>query len=248
MTEPLFQANHSADRTPGALTRLAFSGALVGTLSAALVASPALATDGGAPSAAAEPPPLADIQSVYAWMNQDATAVNLAMTVAPFDDGINPFGDEFQYVFHVAAHAQMMQSPVKETRVICQFVSEADVECWVGDKYLRVNPTVIGARNDALGIQVFAGRRSDPFFFHEAGFRKALLKLRALAPPATTPQQCAAIPPDQGRATLLDLRNAAVDRYIDTNVLALVVVIDKDLLNISSFAPILSVWGSTHRR
>ncbi len=205
------------------------------------------ATPASAELALEEPPAIADIQSVYAWMNQDATSVNLVMTVSPFDDNTMPFRDGFQYVFHVAAHAAMSSQPSNETRVICQFIKITDVECWVGKAYLRVNPTVLSVRDGTAGIRVYAGRRADPFFFHEAGLRRALPKLRTLAAAAGPSLQCPAISPTQGGEVLLDLRANPVDRYIDTNVYALVLVVDKELLLVNASAPILSVWGSTHR-
>lgn len=237
MTASPLRSNDRAAGAPRALSGLVLAGAAL-----SFAASPAPAV-----IALEEPPAIADIQSVYAWMNQDATSVNLVMTVSPFDDNTMPFRDGFQYVFHVATHAAMASQPIKETRIICQFIKLTDVECWVGKSYLRVNPTVLSARDGTPGIRVFAGRRGDPFFFHEAGLRRALPKLRTLAAAAGPLLQCPAISPAQGSEVLQDLRANPVDRYIDTNVYALVLVVDKELLLVNASSPILSVWGSTHR-
>ena len=47
---------------------------------------------------------MADINDVYTWNTADGTAVNLAMTVSPGDDGTRHFGPSVQYVFHISSH------------------------------------------------------------------------------------------------------------------------------------------------
>jgi Domain of unknown function (DUF4331) len=216
----------------------------------------------GAPGVAADSA-LGEIQSVYAWMSPDATSVNLVMTVSPFDDGTVGFNPDFQYVFHVAPHRALDLAPEpippkqdgeepkpSETDIICQFPKKNEIQCWVGSFYVHGNPSNTNGLtkgNDAR-VRIYAGRRSDPFFFNEAGFEAALALLRSHAPTGTTPQ-CPAISPADARAISTRLGTPLNnDRFVDTNVLALVISVEKRLLNLTSRAPLLSVWGSTHRR
>lgn len=236
--------------------RLAQAG-LVGAL--AIVASAgSAAADHPRAANAASPDKLADIQAVYAWMSPDISTVNLVMTVSPFDDGTAQFGPGFQYVFHVAPHRTLTSAPEQlppttpggeprsgEIDIICQFPGPNEIECWVGRAlYVRGNPTTTtGLQTDEL--RIFAGRRSDPFFFNEAGFDRATALLRKHAQPGA--EQCPAISPSESADIQSELRTGA-DRFSDTNVLALVISIKKNQLNLTNRAPFLSVWGSTHRR
>lgn len=211
----------------------------------------------------AEAPALGDIQSVYAWMTPDASRVNLVMTVSPFDDGTVGFGPDFQYVFHVAPHRALDLAPEpippkddddepkpSETDIICQFPKRNEIQCWVGTFYVHGNPSNTSGltRDNDTRVRIFAGRRSDPFFFNEAGFEAGMAMLRPYASASATPQ-CPAIPPTNARAIQTRLGSPINnDRFVDTNVLALVISVEKRLLNITSRASLLSVWGSTHRR
>lgn len=230
-------------------------------LGSSAAAGPLASRAGGRGRAAAVDSALGDIQSVYAWMSPDATSVNLVMTVSPFDDGTVGFSPDFQYVFHVAPHRALDLAPEpmppkhdgeeptpSETDIICQFPKRNEIQCWVGSFYVHGNPSNTNGLtkdNDAR-VRIYAGRRSDPFFFNETGFETALSLLRPHAPASP---QCPAISPADSRAILMRLGTPANnDRFIDTNVLALVISIEKRLLNLTSRAPLLSVWGSTHRR
>lgn len=220
------------------------------------------AAPGAAPAAAAATgaadDKLADIQAVYAWMSPDIDSVNLVMTVSPFDDGTTPFGPGFQYVFHLAPHRALNSAPEPlppttpggeprpgEVDIICQFPKINDIECWFGTSlYVRGNPSSTNGLK-VKGVRIFAGRRSDPFFFNESGFESAVPLLRAHAQPGS--QQCAAISPSDS-ATIQSKLRTGPDRFIDTNVLALVINVSKNQLNITNRAHLLSVWGSTHRQ
>ena len=208
----------------------------------------AAAASAGRPGAAAVDERLGDIQSVYAWMDSDATHVNLAMTLSPFDDGTTVFGPGFQYVFHVNAQSSPGGEPTAETLVICQFEGPADIDCWVGSTHLSGNPSLTdGLYSGNRLVRVFAGRRSDPFFFNGTGFENALASLRGYLP-AAGGAQCPAITPGEAGSILAKLRSPANDRFADTNVLALVLSIDKRMLGVRPSSPLLSVWGSTHRQ
>jgi hypothetical protein len=192
---------------------------------------------------------LGDIQSLYAWMDADATHLNLVMTVSPFDDGTTAFGPGFQYVFHVGVHDSLGSPSLKEdVLILCQFPGATEIECWVGNTYLRGTPSLTdGLYSDNRMVRVFAGRRSDPFFFNGAGFENARAQLRTYLPPPGQ-VRCPQIPAAEAAAIRAKLRTPPTDRFADTNVLALVLTIDKRSLGILSSIPLLSVWGSTHRQ
>ena len=122
--------------------------------------------------------PMADINDVYAWMTSDHSKVNLAMTISPGDDGTRNFGPSVLYAFHVTAVPSYGMTGT-ETDVICQFASDTSAQCWVQKgnttlDYITGDPSsTVGLVNADQKITLFAGRRSDPFFFNLQGFRDA---------------------------------------------------------------------------
>jgi Domain of unknown function (DUF4331) len=235
---------------------------MVGVLACLSVADASAPTS---PRATAADSGLADIQAVYAWMDSDATRLNLAMTVSPFDAGTTMFGPGIQYVFHVQALRTPTSTDGGVTFVICEFAAPEDAQCWVGTEetpekyeYLSGNPlSTSGISNPNGTIRVFAGRRSDAFFFNSAGFGAALAQARVAASaaatnaagcPAITPSAAAAIVQQFSRRPPPNQTQPGEDRFGSTNVLALVVQVNKKLLRATSFEPIFAVWGSTHKR
>jgi hypothetical protein len=206
---------------------------------------------------------LADIQAVYAWMDSDGLKINLAMTVSPFDPGTTSFKPGIQYAFHAQALRTPAASDGVLTQIICEFGSATEIQCWVGrdgttDEYLSGNPaSTTGLVNSGGSIRVFAGRRSDPFFFNSAGFSAAMTLARGAAAgaprnaagcPAITPTSAAAIVQQFSRRPPPNQAQPGEDRFSNTNVLALLVRIDKRLIKATASAPILTVWGSTHTK
>lgn len=249
------------------MKKLAFLGG-VGVLGAAalLYAPLSQAADHlDAPTIANAANNMADLSDLYAWMTTDAKLVNLALTVSPADDGNQNFGDSVQYVFHVQSHTEFKQNGV-ESKVICTFESNTNGSCWVVDP----NGTVIdyvtgdftgtaGKLSDTGKLRVFAGRRSDPFFFNLSGFNTAVETVRganlsnfdAAGCPdfnnGTTPNalrtQLQAVPDN----TTVNGPCAQGERdcFLTFNVMAIVVQIDKtELLHGSD--KLVSVWASTH--
>ncbi len=132
---------------------------------------------------------MADINDVYAWMTPDGAKINLGMTVSPFDDGMQSFGPSVQYAFHLTRYTAFPAMPAdiaagEESKVICTFASNTSGECWVVDPAGKLVDYVKGDFSAATGklsasgkVRVFAGRRSDPFFFNFAGFATAQKKI-----------------------------------------------------------------------
>lgn len=251
-------------------------------MGALLIAHTGVAADHlDAPSAAANP--MADITDVFAWMNSAGTKVNLAMDVSPADDGTRNFGPSVQYVFHVLSHtgatagsayggAISGTGTATETKVICTFASNTSIQCWVVGANNTVKDYVTGDPSNTAGltsadgkVRVFAGRRSDPFFFNFDGFTDAVAfvdgvegsngsGLDALKDAAGCPN-ISGVPgaPEQLQAYLGEGSGsgsgahlcAGGDCFAKLNVQAIVLQIDKTLLNDGSNI-VLSVWGSTH--
>ena len=224
--------------------------------------------------------PLSDINDVYTWMNADASKLNLVMTVSPVDPGTRAFTDAVQYVFHVTSKAggptmtvaQNMQTDV-ETKVICTFASNTSAQCWVVagttvKGYITGDPSSATGITSADGkIKLFAGRRSDPFFFNLQGFRNAVTDVHdAVGAGAITVNKfgCATGGISATDITFAGLRTklstlqvtgtgvpacsiTEIDCFKNFNVMAIVLQVDKTLFN-SGTNTILSVWGSTHAK
>ena len=214
--------------------------------------------------------PMADINDVYAWMTPDALKVNLAMTISPGDDGtlsMGPpsygssrhFGPSILYVFHVSSTAQYGMAGT-ETQVICKFASDTSAECWVGNvDYVQGDPTsAAGVDSPDHKIKLFAGLRSDPFFFNLQGFRDAISTVETLAPTLMFDTAgCPKITDANGLALRNLLKegfkaNAGApcatdnaDCFAHLNAKVIVLQIDKNLLNLNGHT-LLSVWASTH--
>jgi hypothetical protein len=141
-----------------------------------------------------------------------------------------------------------------ETRVICRFASSTSVQCWVvsgtttkdyvtGDPSSTAGVASLGGR-----VKVFAGRRSDPFFFNQSGFTTALATYAGLS--AAVDGAGCPFGLDMGQAatirnTLGPSSGPVTDAFATANVMALVVQIDRSLVN-SGTSTTVAVWGSTH--
>jgi hypothetical protein len=228
---------------------------------------------------------MADLNDVYVWMNGDATKVNLVMTVSPADDGTLNFGPSVQYVFHVTTHPgadnqAAFPSAGTERRVICTFASNTSAQCWVAEGstslgYISGDPSATTGITSADGkIKLFAGRRSDPFFFNLAGFLTAqrIAEDACSGGSAMTPMACPGLLPvvDMAGCPTLGASAAAIAAQLGTtqsgaaypstlgpcpagqadcfatfNTRAIVLQIDKTLL-LGTGDHLLSVWASTH--
>jgi hypothetical protein len=245
------------------LKKLAFLGGAFGLgLGALLVAHSTQAADHlDSPAAAANP--MADLTDVYAWNTPDATKVNLIMGISPGDPGTRHFDNTVQYVFHVSSTSAINSQTRTETKVICTFASDTDAQCWVGTKdYVKGDPSAAGGMTSADGkVKVFAGRRADPFFFNLNGFKDTVATVVAVAGGGTLTTDGAGCPTidantaavlrgkltegPQGAATHAPCSGSSANCFADLNVMAIVVQVDKTLLN-EGTNKVLAVWASTH--
>lgn len=213
---------------------------------------------------------MADLNDVYAWMDAGGNLLDLAMTMSPADDGTHSFGPSVQYVFHATSHAgadnktAFFSTSTVETKVICTFASATSGQCWIVEGS-TVKDYVKGDFSSTSGVasadgklKVFAGRRSDPFFFNLAGFKKAVGMIEAIPAGAlhTDAAGCPDQIPNNTRAALVSTLSTAqtgvppcpdgqLDCFATFNTMAIVVQVDKSLV-LHGSDHLLSVWGSTH--
>jgi Domain of unknown function (DUF4331) len=202
-------------------------------------------------SPAAKAEAAADVNDVYSWM--DGNNMVLAMTVLPVAAATSKFSDKVQYVFHTTSAAKY-GDPETKTDIICTFDVAQVASCWYGAKgYLKGDASVAtGISSADSKFKVFAGPRSDPFFFNLDGFKKTVATVKSVAGGLTfNPAKCPAVDPPTS-ATLVSLLKsdetgaaAGKDFFKSLNGLAIVVSIDKTL--VTTGGPIVSVWGSTNR-
>ncbi|HEX2692371.1 MAG TPA: DUF4331 family protein, partial [Kofleriaceae bacterium] len=193
--------------------------------------------------------PMADITDVYSWMT--GSNLNLVMDVSPLDDGSHSFGPSVLYVFHLTSKSGLdMGTPGgTQTQVILKLASNNSVECWVSDAtgtkdYVTGDPSIPAGLTSTRGkVKVFAGRRSDPFFFNAAGFAAAVTAINML--PATPPPDGAGCPSLANAAQIQTLLATGPDAFATANVMSIVVQLDKSLVNTGTNTTV-AVWGSTH--
>jgi hypothetical protein len=215
---------------------------------------------------------MADINDVYTWNTTDGTSTNLVMTVSPADDGTRHFGPSTQYVFHVSSHpgadnAAAFGTPGTESKVICTFTSDTAGQCWVvlGSSvkdYVKGDFSSPSGVTSADGkIKVFAGKRGDPFFFNLSGFHAAQHAVEQVAAGLVFNTAGCPTVPAAGAVSAKTLRGllagvqatdpdglctpAQGDCFLNFNVMAIVVQVDKTLL-LQNSDHLLSVWGSSH--
>jgi hypothetical protein len=188
-----------------------------------------------------------DFTDFYAWMDANGTHLNMIGNIA------GEFSTATQYAFHVHSGAGYGQTDVVPTRVICQFAALDNVECWAGDPanggvYIQGDATAEAGLSDADGkLKVFAGPRNDPFFFNLTGFVDAVVAVNEAAPGLTLDADgCVANLDTATAATLQGLITTGQDDFATQTVSALVVQVDKTLVN--GNGDTLSVWSSTHVR
>lgn len=219
----------------------------------ALLSARGQAADRAGPAAVAANP-MAEITDLYAWMA--ASNLNLVMDVSPFDDGTHSFDPTVQYVFHLTSKSGIgVGAPGgTETKVILRFASNTSVEGWVTDAggvtikdYVSGDPSnLAGIRSRQGRVRVFAGRRSDPNFSNPTDFSNAvtvlgmnLMNEDAAGCPAIVASAAGTI------RNMLTGQPVSSDTFATANVMAIVVQVDKSLVNVDSNTAV-GIWGSTH--
>lgn len=203
------------------------------------------------PAATADPS--ADIADFFLWTSPDGTRVNLAMTYFPFATATAKQSASVQYVFHTRSLATAAATTSTPQDVICQFDAQENISCWAGDSFVTGNAKSKQGLTSADGkMRVFAGLRDDPFFFNLTGFKQTAKAVTAALP--TLPVDAAGCPtldPAAREALVAQLAHGAngaapADDFALKNVLALVVTLDKSVLN--KGGPLIAAYAATHQR
>lgn len=235
--------------------RSAVASLAIGSL--ALAASVHAADHSDSPKVQSEPS--ADLADMYGWTSSDGSKLNLVLTAMPYAEDGAMFGDATQYAFHVHAHPAFGEAPAMSTLILCQFYDANMIECWARRDGETVS-YIEGDASDADGLdnedgtlKVFAGRRNDPFYFNGTGFGAAASTVRdAVAADALTfdGDGCPDLDMATSNALVTQLMTApdggaASDFYAGTNVMALVMQVDMDLVS-DSDNRVFSLWSTTH--
>jgi hypothetical protein len=228
-----------------------FAGAGVAVLA---LASPAKSADHrDAPATTADP--ASDINDVFSFV--DGSNFVLAMTITPFAGSTAKFSNSTQYVFHTSSGAAF-GSTTSNVDFICTFDTAQKISCWGG-----TTEYVTGDASNASSpltttsgkMKVFAGLRSDPFFFNLQGFKDTVSLVDMAASSLTFDANGC---PNVNAATSTVLVNTLkemtstnnamktqADDFATANTLAIVLSVDKSL--VTGGGPIVSVWASTNK-
>jgi hypothetical protein len=213
-----------------------------------------------APATVADHP--ADINDVYAFLPSSELAAGAAthavfvMTVFPAAPADAKFSDAVQYVLHAQSGAGF-PTTTADYNIICTFDTAQKAQCWGGtDEYATGDASQAAGISSADGkLKVFAGLRADPFFFNLDGFKDAIQTVDNFVDGGTLTFSDAGCPNNLSAAnsgTLvgkLGTTNGAAtatDFFKTLNGLAIVVQVDKTL--VTKGGPVVSVWGSTHKK
>lgn len=222
-------------------------------LGIASMASPVMSADHrDAPATTADP--ASDINDVFAFL--DGPKVVLAMTVSPFAGATAKFSDATQYVFHTSSGADYGKLTDNKD-IICTFDAAQKISCWAGtDDYVTGDASAEAGITSASGkMKVFAGKRSDPFFFNLQGFKDAVAAVDAKASSLTFDASgCPTLDATTAGALgglLKETSSTAApskttaDDFASANTLAIVISIDP--LLVTKGGPVTAVWGSTNK-
>ncbi len=194
--------------------------------------------------------PATDINDVYTFT--DGNNAVFVMTVFPAASATSKFSDKAAYVLHTAS-AGTFGPTSNDLDVICTFDAAQKASCWAGDEYVTGDASQAGGITSASGkMKVFAGLRSDPFFFNLEGFNQVVSTVTGAAGGLTFDDAgCPTL--DQPTSDLIvnTLKQSAdggapQDFFKDLKTLAIVVSLDKSL--VTKGGKLVTVWASTNMK
>jgi len=142
--------------------------------------------------------------------------------------------------------AATVGGPETKSAILCEFATDQKITCSIGGTPLvsAVDASNTAGAQSADGkFKVFAGLRSDPFYFALDAFKATVATVIQAAP--SLPVNDAGCPTlDTATQTALTNSLRGSNSFAGQNVLAIVVQVDKTLLGPG---PIYGVWASTSR-
>lgn len=202
-----------------------------------------------------------DINDLYAWV--DSANVYMVMTVSPLAGANARFSDKAWYVFHTASRKGFLDTAATAVDIICGFdtgttdSTTQNISCWVGKDrntfiYGKAGSGTAGILGAGNKVQVYAGLRDDPFFFNLEGFVEAAKLVKTSQGTLTLDTNgCLTGPAAARTAVVNQLKTIAgggapKDFFAGKNTLAIVLKVDKSLLNAGG--NFFSVWAATHKK
>lgn len=217
-----------------------------------LATPPALAID-HADSASPMAAPGADITDLFSWMSSDGSKVILAMTVFPSASAGSRFSTDVLYAFHTISRTSITATTGVQTDIYCGFDDSQRISCIVGDPSTAASGDASGQSGISSTngkLKVFAGLRKDPSFVSLANLSNFKNAVVAALPSATADAAgCKALPQTAAKTVAQNAlagSSPSANTYASSNVLALVMEVDRTLL--SRGGSVLSVWGATHKK
>jgi hypothetical protein len=229
--------------------------AVVGAiLAVAALAAPGWSADHrDAPATTADP--ASDINDLFTFL--DTGRVVVGMTVTPFAGAGAVFSNTTQYVFHTSSGAAFGATTTNED-IICTFDTSQKISCWAGtDDYVTgdASSATTPLTSTSGKMKVFAGMRSDPFFFNLQGFKDAVSAVEGAASgltldgsgcPAVNATTASAIGGLLSETTSSNAPSkTTADDFTTANTLAIVLSLDPSLVN--KGGKMISVWASTNK-
>ncbi|CAN5233361.1 hypothetical protein BH09MYX1_BH09MYX1_44390 [soil metagenome] len=191
--------------------------------------------------------PAADITDVYTWM--DGTNAVFVLNVTPVAATTSKFSDKVQYVIHTASGK--FPAPTDEQNIIATFDANQKIQLWLGTSEYLTGDAGQGAGLVSTDgkVKVFAGPRSDPFFFNLVGFKHTVATVQA-ATLTADPAGCPSVDVGTSGVLVNQLKSsidggAPEDFFKNLNVLSIVVSVDKSL--VTKGGTDVAVYGSTHK-
>jgi Domain of unknown function (DUF4331) len=231
---------------------IAAAGALATAVAAAVALTPKAHSADHLDSPKTTADATADINDLYAWM--DNTNFVMVMTVNPVATATTKFSDAVQYAFHTTSGTAFGKAEGGLVDVICTFDAAQKIQCWAGkDEYVTGDASASTGLTSTSGkFKVFAGRRADPFFFNLEGFRETVKTVKGAAASLTfDAAKCPALNAATSNLLVTQLKTAAgggtaADFFKDLDTMAIVVSLDKTLIN--KGGAIVSASASTHKK
>jgi Domain of unknown function (DUF4331) len=238
-------------------TKWLLAGGVMASIATLWVPLPSRAADHLDPLGIMTVEPTADITDLYAWMSPDTNKLNLILNVGHSVGAATSFSTAVSYAMHVTSMPSYGSADIKTTQVICKSFVAGKIECWAGSEYVtgNVGDTLTSTSGK---MKVFTGRRNDPFFFELVGFQETVKKVVAAAPSLTFDTNgCPALDATTSGLLVKQLQSSgaiaastdntkpAKDTFAGSNVLSIVVQLDKTLVN--EKGNVIAVSSSTHR-
>lgn len=192
-----------------------------------------------------------DVNDLYTWV--DGPNLVFAMTSNAATTPTTKFSDALQFVVHTTSG--MAYSATKgDYNIICTFDAAQVASCWYGnDGMVKGDASKEAGLASADGkFKVFAGPRSDPFFFNLDGYKHTVATVKGAAGGLIfDPAGCPKIDGPTSGVLVGQLKTSAdggapVDFFAKLNALAIVVSIDKTL--VTKNGPIVAAWASTNKK